>query len=537
MRFYFSEVVSILSGVQLAFAAGLDLAQPPDASTTGDNLLQCVKGALNEYLRDYRIVTPDRKEYETVSTGVILVRQYPAVVTYPTEIEEVVKLVKCGYDNGYKVSPRSGAHHFENWSALNGTLVIDISHIDHVKPSSDLNTAVVGAGARLGTVYSILGKYGRTWVAGICPSVGLGGYISVGGYNMQMRKYGLAVDWLESAKVVLANGTIVNASETENQDLWWAMRGGGTFGLTVEAVLKLTTIPRSAMLSMNAPKESRLEVLKRFVNWAPAQDPLFNSQLNLYGDHANILGWYIGESKGNLDALMHESGLLAVPGAQFNITGNCSTENSRNFWVYTQQTCTDDETAHGLSNLLYNVVPDDIVPINNVSYSFDDTPALPDEPQAMLWPHLGIVEKTYVQRLGHSSLSDEDLQWIIERTGQLPAELGVWAEITTFNMSSAPPSTSSFPWFQDAEIMFRVEVKKVENEEVMRQGQQFIDELDRLMLAKLGTASYAGYIDAKIQVDPHQAYWGTNVGRLAEVKAAYDESDLFSNPFSIRPKA
>ncbi|KAB8228830.1 hypothetical protein ETB97_010410 [Aspergillus alliaceus] len=536
MRFHFSAAVSLLSGMNPAFAAGLHSPQPSDIAVANDSLLQCIRGALNEHLRDYRIVTPDKEEYETVSTGVILVPEYPAVVTYATDINEVVRLVKCGYDNGYTVTPRSGAHHFENWSALNGTLVVDISHIDYVEPSSDLNTAAVGAGARLGTVYSILGKHGRTWIAGICPSVGLGGYISVGGYNMQMRKYGLAVDWVESATVVLANGTIVTTSETENSDLWWAMRGGGTFGLTVEVVLKLTTIPRSAMLSLNAPKDGRLETLKKFVNWAPNQDPLFNSQLNLYGDRANVLGWYIGESKDSLNALMHGSGLLTIPGAQYNISGNCSTENSRNFWVYTQQTCTDDEVAHQISNALYNVVPDDIMPINNVSYGFDNTPALPNEPQAMLWPHLGIVEKTYIQQLGRSGLTDEDLQWIVEKTGYLPAELNVWGEITTFNLSSAPPSNSAFPWFEEAEIMYRFEVTRVENELVMQEGQRFIDELDQLMLARLGSASYAGYIDAKIKTDPHYAYWGKNVDRLAEVKAAYDSKDLFSNPFSIRPK-
>ncbi|KAE8152726.1 hypothetical protein BDV25DRAFT_137531 [Aspergillus avenaceus] len=537
MKITLSAVASFFAGLGLAIAATPDEAPTYEPKAASDSLLQCVRDALTEDQREYRIVTQDEKEYETVSTGVILSRQFPAVVAYPIETEEVVKLVKCGYDNGYTVTPRSGAHHFENWSALNGTLVVDISHINYVKPSEDLSTAAVGAGIRLGAVYSILNTYGRTWIAGICPSVGLGGYVAVGGYNMQMRQYGLAVDWMESAQVVLGNGTLVTASETENPDLWWAMRGGGTFGLTVEVTLKLTTLPRSAMLVMEYPKDARMQSLETFVNWAPSQDPLFNSQINLYGNRSQILGWYIGQSVDELNPLMDSSGLLSISGAQYNISGNCSTENSRNFWLYTQQTCTDDETAHDLNVGLFNVVADDIVPATNVSYGFNDVPALPDEPKAMLWPHLGIVEKTYMQQKSKGGLSHEDLEWIIQKTGELPEELNVWGEITTFNMSGAPTSNSAFAWFEEAEIMYRFEVTKVEDEATMQQGQQFIDELDKLMLNRLGPASYAGYVDAKIQTDPHYAYWGQNVDRLAQVKGAYDPKDVFSNPFSIRPKA
>ena len=117
---------------------------------------------------------------------------------------------------------------FENWSALNGTLVVDISHIDYVKPSSNASTATVGAGARLGTIYSLLGSTGRTWNAGICPSVAIGGYVGVGGYNMQMRYLGMAVDHIVSAQIILANGDLVTASPTQNADLFFAIRGGGT---------------------------------------------------------------------------------------------------------------------------------------------------------------------------------------------------------------------------------------------------------------------------------------------------------------------
>jgi len=70
---------------------------------------------------------------------------------------------------------------FESWSALNNSLVVDISHINGFSISADRKTATVGAGIRLGALYTGLNEYGVTFHGGICPTVGLGGYVGVGG--------------------------------------------------------------------------------------------------------------------------------------------------------------------------------------------------------------------------------------------------------------------------------------------------------------------------------------------------------------------
>lgn len=364
--------------------------------------------------------------------------------------------------------------------------MVDISHINYVKPSDDLKTARVGAGTRLGAVYSILGQYGRTWIAGICPSVGLGGYLAVGGYNMQMRTYGMAVDWVESAKVVLANGDLITVSPTEHADLWFAMRGGGVYGFTVEATLITTIIPRSAMVYMAFNnKDTRYESTQKYLDWAPKQNPLFNSQLNLYSDRTNVLGWYIGKSVPELTAIVKESGLMDIPGAEIKISGNCSTENSRNFWLYTQQTCTDDATAHAAFNSWFNVVPDDIAPVPGIApYGFNDVPALPNQPKATLWSRIALINKTYFQTKS-KPLSTADIKYIVEKSGELPAELGFWTEMTSFNIS-APATTSAFPWQEEATTLFRFEVTKSSNATVTAIGQKFMDNLDSYLIPRLG---------------------------------------------------
>lgn len=373
---------------------------------------------------------------------------------------------------------------FENWSALNGTLVVDISHIDYVNISSDTTTATIGAGARLGAIYSLLGPTGRTWNAGICPSVGLGGYLGVGGYNMQMRYLGMAVDQVASAQVVLADGSLVTASPTQNPDLFFAIRGGGTYGFIVEVTIKTVSVPRSAMVWMNFTQASRNEATQKYLDWAASQDPLFNSQLNLYSDRVGVLGWYVGKTVRELSAIVKASGLMDVPGAQINITGNCSTENSRNFWLYTQTECTDDATAHTNFNTWFNVVPDDIAPVAGfTNYAFGDVPALPNQTQATLWPRISLINKTYFVTKS-KPITPAMVEYITQKSGALPPELAFWTEMTSFNISV--PATGSFAWQSEATYLFRFEVTRSSNATLEAIGQKFMDDLDAFLVPQIG---------------------------------------------------
>jgi FAD/FMN-containing dehydrogenase len=180
--------------------------------------------------------------------------------------------------------------------------VVDISHINSVSVSQDKKTATVGAGIRLGALYTALNNYGLTFHGGICPTVGLGGYVGVGGmcralrpmhdpsqlalcagYNIQGRQYGMAVDDVTSMEIVLATGEIVTASSTINHDLWWGARGGGTYGIVVSITINTQVFPRSATVNIQFPNAStRYEVARKYIDWAPRQVVEFGSQINMY---------------------------------------------------------------------------------------------------------------------------------------------------------------------------------------------------------------------------------------------------------------
>ena len=373
---------------------------------------------------------------------------------------------------------------FENWSALNNTLVIDVSHINYVNVSSNASTAVVGAGARLGTIYSTLGKTGKTFNGGSCPSVGMGGYLGVGGYNFQMRYLGLAVDHVKSVRLVLADGDLVTASPTQNPDLFWAIRGGGVHGFIVDVTIETLTLPRSAMLFANFTKETRNEAAEKYFDWAAKVDPLFNSQINLYSNSLGIVGWYSGKTASELTAIVKASGLSDIKDAQIKITDNCSTENSRNFLLGTQTECTDDATAHKIFSSFFNVVPDDLAPVTGVAnVAFGDTPVLPNEPQGILWPRTKLINKTFFSTKA-KPLTPEIIKYITETSGALPPELALWAEINAFNITV--PATSAFAWQNEATFLFRFQVTPSDDPKVQATGQKFMDDLEAYLVPKIG---------------------------------------------------
>ena len=374
---------------------------------------------------------------------------------------------------------------FENWSALNGTLVVDVSHLDYVDLAPDGSTARVAAGAKLATVYEILDLGGKTINGGICPTVGIGGYLGAGGYNLQQRLSGMAVDYVKSIEMVLADGRQVTASSTENPDLFWAARGGGMYGFIVETTFETMVIPRSAMIWANFTGPTRNEAVQKYIDWASKQDPAFNSQLNLYSGYAQVLGWYVGKSAEDLTAIVQSSGLQDIAGASVKITGNCSTKNSRNFWLYTQTECTDDATADKFFDTWFNVVPDNFGPVPNTvnQFAFDDTPTLPEKPKATPWPRTSIINKTYFVTKS-KPLQMEDITYITETSGALPEALSFWVEMTSFNIST--PATSAFAWQEEADYLLRFEVLKVDDATLQAQGQKFMDELDAYLIPKIG---------------------------------------------------
>jgi FAD/FMN-containing dehydrogenase len=187
------------------------------------------------------VLTPGDDDYleaATVAKG----PGSPLAVVRPTDAADVARAVAFARDEGLVLSVRSGGHDSLGRSTNDGGLVIDLRSIADIAVDGDLVT--IGGGARWGDVAAALTPHGLAISSGDTKTVGVGGLTLGGGVGWFVRLWGLAIDSLVSAEVVLADGRVVTASETAEPDLFWALRGGGgNFGAVTRFTFRAHPLP------------------------------------------------------------------------------------------------------------------------------------------------------------------------------------------------------------------------------------------------------------------------------------------------------
>ncbi|KAG5641033.1 hypothetical protein DXG03_006314, partial [Asterophora parasitica] len=188
----------------------------------------------------------------------------PAAITYPKTANQISEIVKLGAVQNLPVVARSGGHSYiaNGLGGRDGALVVDLRNFNKITINSSKGTALIESGNRLGDVALALGKAGRGLPHGNCPYVGIGGHAGVysiernfsvgaymatayGGFGYASRMWGLTLDTIVAANIVLANGTVVRSTRQDYPDLFWSLRGSaGSFGITT--FIEVTTFPSPA---------------------------------------------------------------------------------------------------------------------------------------------------------------------------------------------------------------------------------------------------------------------------------------------------
>ncbi len=165
----------------------------------------------------------------------------PAAVAQCAGPGDVAEAIGFARRAGLPVAARSGGHDFEGRSSTDGVL-IDVGPMNEVVLGED-GLVTIGAGARLGDVYDALDQHGLTIPAGCGPDVGIAGLVLGGGLGILGRRHGLTADAVRAAEIVLADGRAIECDD----ELLWALRGGGSRGFGVVTSLTLETVeaPRS----------------------------------------------------------------------------------------------------------------------------------------------------------------------------------------------------------------------------------------------------------------------------------------------------
>jgi FAD/FMN-containing dehydrogenase len=179
------------------------------------------------------VIAPGDEDYDkarSVYNGMIDKR--PALIARCADVADVVSAVDFGREHRLLIAIRGGGHHGAGLGSCDDGLVIDLSGMKGVRVNPGARTVRVEPGCTQGDVDHAAHAFGLAVPAGIVSTTGVAGLTLGGGTGYLTRKYGLTIDNLLEADVVLADGSFVSASEERNPDLFWALRGGGgNFGV------------------------------------------------------------------------------------------------------------------------------------------------------------------------------------------------------------------------------------------------------------------------------------------------------------------
>lgn len=381
-----------------------------------------------------------------------------------------------------------------------GALVVDLKHFQQFSMDNDTHIATIGAGTLLGDVSARLYDAGRRAMAhGSCPQVGVGGHFTIGGLGPMSREWGTALDHVEEVEVVLANSSIIRASCTQHQDVFFAMKGAAaSFGIITE--FKVHTHP--------APKEAVHYSYTFNAGNTAAKAQLFKSWQRLASD-ANLT------RKFNAELVIFEGGIIVSGtffGSQdeynaFELEKHLPLSNSGNVayltnWLGVLTSEAENmilEVMGGIPNAFYSK-----------SMSFTPETLIPDEGVDALFRYIDTASKG-------------TLAWFII----FDLEGGATNDVP--ENATAYAHRRAIVWMQSYALRFLRPIPKT----IMK----FLDGVNEVISSARPGASfgaYPGYVDPWL-ADAQSAYWNANLPRLQAIKREVDPNDLFHNPQSVQP--
>lgn len=172
-----------------------------------------------------------------------MINKRPRMIVRCADVADVIQSVNFARDNNILLSIRSGGHNAGGLGICDDGLVIDLSRIKYTRVDPLAKTVVAGGGCLWGDIDHATHVFKMATPSGIISTTGVGGLTTGGGLGYLTRKCGLSIDNLLSVDMVLADGSFIIANENQNQDLYWAVRGGGgNFGVVTAFTFKLHPI-------------------------------------------------------------------------------------------------------------------------------------------------------------------------------------------------------------------------------------------------------------------------------------------------------
>ncbi|KAI1266944.1 Glucooligosaccharide oxidase [Xylariaceae sp. FL1019] len=430
----------------------------------------------------------------------------PEIIILPKTTEEVSQAVVCASNHGLRVQARSGGHSYASHSngGADGAVVVDLRHLQEVMVAYN-GIASVGGGVRLGTLALACQKAGTALAHGTCPAVGIGGHFTHGGFGLSSRAWGLAMDQILALDVVMADGAVVHASDTENTDLFYAMRGAAdSFGIAVKFYLRTQPEPKTIVkFTIEIPEatnsvESAMKAflhIQRFAGEAPVDRRL---GLVIFLAHKRFT--IDGTFHGSLDTFASKILPVLLKGLPNHGAMKVTMEqtdwlNHLKLWSGTELAIGEDYDEH------------------HVFYAKSATIANPGLTEGQLWRYFH-----HVLNAGAAAPVDYFIsaQLYGGRDSQITARL-------------TPDAFAH----RDAMWVFQHYGYVNDDATYPDEGIAFIQDLTWALGGQNG--AYNNYADPSLgRKESQQLYYGKKLNHLKELKRQLDPNNVFSHPQSVQ---
>jgi FAD binding domain/Berberine and berberine like len=229
------------------------------------------------------LIGPEDPAYEAArAVHNAMIDRRPGLIARAANTADVVATIAFARDHDLLLAVRGGTHNGGGLGTCDDGVVLDLARLDSIEVDAGTRTVSVGGGCTWGKVDAATHEHGLAIPSGIISTTGVGGLTLGGGLGYLSRKYGLTIDNLIEADVVLADGTEVRASASENPELFWALRGGGgNFG--VVTTFRFQAHPVSTVIAGPTfwPIEQAPEVMRFYREFIPAAPREVNGFLAL----------------------------------------------------------------------------------------------------------------------------------------------------------------------------------------------------------------------------------------------------------------
>jgi FAD/FMN-containing dehydrogenase len=378
-------------------------------------------------------------------------------------------------------------------------------------------TATIGAGTRLKEVSRKLYASGRRALAhGTCPSVGIGGHCTIGGLGPTSRMWGAALDHILEVTVVTADSKIVTASETENSDLFFALRGAAAgYGIITEFKFRTQSAPDEAVFfTYSLPFSAVASMATALKDW---QSIVSNQglQRRLHTQiQFNIRG-------------------MIISGTFFGSLADFGKEDLAKRFIYLiNEECSEgyDENPRKAvrKGATVKVVSDWMAMLR----LWAGGPLL----SAMSEQAMHFYHKSLSIRHG-SLLSADTIEQFLEHVRISKKGTPFWfviMDLTGGAVNDIPADLTAYP---HRSTLFYIQTYAAHISKISAVTRQFVGGINSIVESQLPEAGqhiYPGYVDPELSHGPRK-YWGVNLERLQRLKTHFDPHDLFHNPQSVTP--